>query len=216
MQQQNSAVARLNYNTARDILTKAGMDPDKENTTQSFLRTETQLVIGKNSFAMPIQATINNSAGTIFNTEQRLQSADSFIVNSIGVHISKPASNIDATAIDHTYPNPLVFTVGLAALETIYRGFLKLEVGNQTIMPAWDLMRHRKTPQTQFTAGALMDQMDSLEDGYAPAEPNLVLVGNKAYILTLVLPAALATVEAFQRFSVTLRGILVPNSTVTA
>jgi hypothetical protein len=51
------------------------------------------------------------------------------------------------------------------------------------------------------------------EDGFYPAEPNIVLVGSKKNILQLVMPNALATVTANSRVVCIVRGILAQNVT---
>ena len=222
MQQQNTANARLVYKNAIDLLSTTGVTLDTAKLTQSFLRLENQLVTNKTQFQFPILNNQNNASGTIFNTEQRLNQQDSFVVSSWGVFLSKPASATDASFVLHSYPNAQVFTTAnvAAALETIYNSFFQLAVNNDIVLPAIDVARCRMVPQTQFgviiTAQTIspIDQIDLGNDGFFPVEPNLVLIGSKNNVLNLIMPAALAAVETTQRISVILRGVLAQNSTI--
>lgn len=211
MQQQNSAFAELIYKNAWQACSDAGLDMKRVILTPSHLKLETQLIVNKTSFDFPLLTNQPNSAGAVFPTERRLTNNDSFICSSLGVFISKPASNVDSTASLHTYPNPLVFsTAGVAAaLETLYNSELSLSVDSAIVLPAWDLLRHRKVPNAQFSAGGLLDQFDGGEDGFFPIAPTINFVGKKTSTLTLKLPAALAAVEPFQRITFFFRGMLV-------
>lgn len=221
---QSTANSRLVYENAKQNLATAGVDLNKAKLTQSFLRLENTLIVGKTQFQFPV---LNNQpSGTAgvgaFNTEQRLNQQDSFVTAMWGIFLSAPSSNTDATAILHTYPNPTTFAAAgvAAALETIYNSYFQLAVNNDIILPAWDLSRHRLVPQTQngviITAQTVApyDEIDLGSDGFYPVEPNLVFIGSKNNVLTLVMPAALAAITAFNRISVILRGVLAQNSTI--
>lgn len=221
-QQQTSMNSRLIYANAVEMLKGAGLSVDESKLTQSFLRLENQLVINKTQFPFPVLNNQNNAAGTIFNTEMRLNQQDSFVAASWGVFLSSPTSNVAANFVLHTYPNAQFFaTAGTAAAaETIYNSIFTLSVNNDIILPAWDVSRHRMVPQSQFGVGITaqtifnIDQIDLGCDGFYPVEPNLVFIGSKNSVLTLVMPAALAAVEAFERISVIFRGVLAQNSTI--
>jgi hypothetical protein len=221
MVQQNTVNARLVYENAKLILKDAGVDLQTAKLTQSFLRTENQLILAKNQFQFPMINNQPNFSGVIFNTEQRLNLQDSFVAAMWGVFLSQPASNTDATAILHAYPNVTLFTAPIAAaLETIYNSYFSLAVNNDIILPAWDASRHRFVPQTQngviITAQTVTpeDQIDLSSDGFFPVEPNLLFIGSKNSVLNLIMPAALAAIGAFTRLSVIFRGVLAQNSTI--
>lgn len=222
MTNQSTANSRLVYENAKILLRLAGVSVDESKLTQSFLRLENQMTVNKTQFQFPVLNNQNNAAGTIFNTEFRLNQQDSFVAAMWGLFISKPASNVDAAFILHTYPNPQVFTTAnvAAAAETIYNSIFQLSVNNDIILPAWDASRHRQVPQTQNGVGVTaqtifpLDQIDGSSDGYFPVEPNLIFIGSKNSVLNLILPAALVAVEPFQRTSVILRGVLAQNSTI--
>jgi hypothetical protein len=224
MTQQNTVNSRLVYENAKKNLADAGVSVAAAKLTQSFLRLENKLNITSNKFVFPV---LNNQpSGTsgiaAFNTEQRLNQQDSFVAAMWGVFIGKPSSDTDATFVLHTYPNAQVFaTAGTAAAaETIYNSFFQLSVNNDIILPAWDASRHRLVPQSQNGVGVTaqtifnIDQIDLGSDGFYPVEPNLVFIGSKNNVLTLLMPAALAAVETFERISVIYRGVLAQNSTI--
>jgi hypothetical protein len=218
----SQANARLVYANAVEMLHKAQVSIDDAKLTQSFLRLENQLVVNKTQFQFPVLNNQNNASGTIFNTEQRLNQQDSFVASSWGVFLSKPASNTDATAPLHSYPNLQIFSTAgaAAAYETIYNSYFQLAVNNDIILPAWDAARHRMAPQTQSGVGVTaqtifpIDQIDLSSDGMFPIEPNLVFIGSKNSVLNLIMPAALAAVDPFGRITVLYRGVLAQNSTI--
>lgn len=216
----SSANSRLVYdNAVKMLLETTGVSLQNAKLTQSFLRTENQLVVNKTQFKFPVLSNQNNESGTIFNTEQRMVQQDSFVAALWGVFLSNPASNVDAAAKLCAYPNPIVFSAAAAAAaETIYNSIFTLAVNNDIILPVWDVSRHREVPETQqtaaFGAGSPVDQIDLSSTGFFPIEPNIVFIGSKNSVLNLILPAALATVDSFERISVIFRGVLAQNSTI--
>jgi hypothetical protein len=221
MTQQNTVNARLVYENAKKNLVDAGVSIAAAKLTQSFLRLENTMIVGKSQWQFPVLNNQNNFSGTIFPTEQRLNQQDSFVTAMLGLFVSLPASATDATFILHSYPNVTVFTAADATpLETIYNSYLQLAVNNDIILPAWDISRHRLVPQTQNGVGVTAqtvfgeDQIDGSSDGFFPVEPNLVFIGSKNSVLNMILPAALTAVAANTRVSIILRGVLAQNSTI--
>jgi hypothetical protein len=221
MTQQNTVNSRLVYENARKNLSDAGVSLANAKLTQSFLRLENTLIVGKTSFQFPVlNNQPNSSPGVVFNTEQRLVQQDSFVAAMWGVFLSLPTSATDAAFILHTYPNATVFAANAGPLEVIYNSYFQLAVNNDIILPAWDSSRHRNVPQTQNAVGITaqtvfaIDQIDLGSDGFYPVEPNLVFIGSKNNVLNLIMPAAVATVAAFTRITVILRGVLAQNSTI--
>lgn len=223
MTQQNTVNSRLVFENAKKILDDAKIPVSVGKLTQSFLRLENQMIVGKTQFQFPVLNNQPNFSGVIFSTEQRLNLQDSFVTAMWGVFISNPASNVDATAVLHTYPSSVLFTAtagAAAAAETIYNSYFQLAVNNDVILPAWDVSRHRCVQETQlgilpFTGATVLpiDQIDMSSDGFFPVEPNLLLIGSKNSVLNLIMPAALAVVAPFERLSIVLRGVLAQNST---
>jgi hypothetical protein len=224
MTQQNTVNSRLVYENAKKSLQEANVSIQAAKLTQSFLRLENKVNTTSNKFVFPV---LNNQpSGTPgvaqFNTEQRLNQQDSFVSAMWGVFISKPSSDTDATFVLHTYPNAATFSGAgtAAAAETLYNSLFQLSVNNDIILPAWDVSRHRLVPETQSGVGITaqtvfpIDEIDLGSDGFYPVEPNLVFIGSKNNVLTLLMPAAFAAVETFERISVIFRGVLAQNSTI--
>jgi hypothetical protein len=221
MTQQNTVNSRLVYENAKKNLIDAQVNIANAKLTQSFLRLENTMLVGKNQWQFPVLNNQNNFAGLIFPTEQRLNMQDAFVTAMMGVFVSLPASNTDATFTLHGYPNITVFTApNAAALETLYNSYLQLAVNNDIILPAWDVSRHRFVPQTQNGVGVTAqtvfpeDEIDLSSDCFFPVEPNLVFIGSKNSVLNLIMPAALTVVAAGTRVSIILRGVLAQNSTI--
>jgi hypothetical protein len=221
----NTATARLTYDNGKNVLVAAGMGGMIDQLTQGFLRLEQPLVVGKTTFNFPILVNqAGSNAAGVYPTEQRLNLQDSFIASQLGIFISNPASAADGAFKLRTYPNKSFFsTSGLAAaLETIYNGILTVAVNNKTLIPAWDIARHRLVPQTQEGVGVTaetvfpVDQLDGSTDAFFPLEPNIILIGNKNSVVTMSLPAPLAVADATTRISLVFRGLLAQNSSSLA
>lgn len=210
--------ARLNYDNAVKALNGAfpGVPVTQRfRLTQSFLRVEQGLAVGKTLYQFPILTTETQLG--IFNTEQRLKLQDSFVMSSIGIFIAKPSSAVDATFELDTYANATKYT-NAAAINALYNGSFNLAVNNDLLVPNWDVQRHFLRPQTQLTGAtnSPLDQKRMEEDGFYPVEPNLVLIGSKNNLLQINLPAALTAVDANSRVVIFMRGILAQNSTVVS
>lgn len=212
--QLNSVSERLIYDNARRAMENAGVNVKSARLTQSFLRLEQLLVVGRTSYTFPVM--FNQNVPQIFNTEQRLNMNDAFVISSLQMFIAKPASATDGAFKKYTYPNLIVFSTGAAAAYTLYNGILTLQVDNVTFMPAWDLERHLYIPETQQTAatasGIPMDEYNASNDGFYPVEPNIVLAGNQNVQIAITLPAGIATVDANARVGLHFRGILAQNA----
>lgn len=193
-----------------------GLDTNLFKLTQSYIRVEQALVAGQTLYTFPILS----NQGVGFNTEQRLNLQDSFVVSSIGVFLSLPLSATDASFKLFRYPNFFAFAGNSVPAQTLYNGKLNIAVNNNTILPAWDLERHNCITDVQqnaaVAAAVFQDKVNGSEDGYYPCEPNIVLVGSKNYQVTIQLPAGLATVSALSRCVIVFRGILAQNSTVVS
>ena len=225
MQQQSTMNSRLVFLNAKQLLIKAGVSVANSKLTQSYLRLENQMLVGKTQFQFFLLTTQVNNAGLIFNTELCLNQQDSFVASSWGFFLGKPASNQDATFILRSYATPADFSTAgtAAAAQTVYNSFWQLAVNNDIIVPAADVYRHRSVPQTQFITflpaatgpqTANEDQIDGSSEGFHPVEPNIVFVGSKNNVLNLLMPAAFAAVESFGRMTCFFRGVLAQNSTI--
>jgi len=210
---------RLIFDNAKNLVNNAGFSAGQAVLSQSYLRSEVAMSTSTTSYQIPILVN-STGANTNYPTNQLLNLQDAFVVSSIGVFVSIPASSTTTAFPLYTYPNASAFTTSGAAtaLYNLYNGKLSVTVNNRQIVPAWDLYRHLYVPQTQQGAAATattIDQNDATEFGYYPVEPNIVLVGSKNNVVTLELPGAISTLQASvaPRIVVIFRGILGQNIT---
>ena len=211
--------ARLVFDNAKNLVSNAGFSVGQAVLSQSYIRSEVAMSTSTTSYQIPI---LVNSTGstTNFNTNQLLNLQDAFVISSIGLFVSIPATSTTTAFPLYTYPNATAFSTSGAAtaLYNLYNGKLSVVVNNRQIVPAWDLYRHLYVPQTQQGAASTattIDQNDATEFGYYPVEPNIVLVGSKNNVISLDLPGAISTLQAgvAPRIVVIMRGILAQNVT---
>jgi hypothetical protein len=221
----NSIAARMVFQNAINSMVKAfsgtpGFDIRQYKLTQSYLRLEQPLTVGKSNYLFPVM--INQSNGAIFNTEQRLNLQDSFVTSEVRFYLAQPTSATDTKYRKLPYPNPFVFVDEATALSVgaVYNGYMTISVNNNVLVTAWDLDRHYYSPQTQQTAawGAAspLDEYDGNNYGLYPMEPNIVFVGSKNNNVQIQLPEGVDTAPAFSRIGLEFKGILAQNSTVVS
>ena len=210
---------RLVYDNAKNLITNAGLSVGQAVLSQSYIRSEVAMSTSTTSYQIPILVN-STGANTNFATNQLLQLQDAFVVSSIGIFVSIPATSTTTAFRLYTYPNTTAFsTAGAAtALYNLYNGKMSVVVNNRQIVPAWDIYKHLYVPQTQqdvLAPTTKQDQNDASEYGYYPVEPNIVLVGSKNNVISLELPGAISTLEAgtAPRIVVIMKGILAQNST---
>lgn len=192
--------------------------------SQNEIRREVQLTVAANTFSFGVTVNqFSQGATGLFNTEVPLQQSDSLCVSEYGIFVRDPASATSTIDPLCTYPDAVQFaTANVAtALNTFYdHGNFKITANNDVILPSRGLFNHKYAPQTQNGVGITaqtvfpVNQVRGAEDGFITCEPNIVLIGSKNYVPQIVLPAALAAVETFQRAVVIFRGILAQNSTI--
>jgi hypothetical protein len=217
--------ARLVYKTGCDIVAKAGLSLSVVMLTQSTLRLEQPLVVGRNNYTFGVLTSdlgTNNSQPT--NTEVRLRQQDSFITSNIAYRLGEPTAANDATYVDCSYPSPAIFAAGgeAAALEILYKQQLKITVNGVVVMPTLHMGRFRKVPQSQKVVaaanqnGIAYDEIDGATDGVMICEPNIVLIGSKGNIITTEMPSGVTVIGAdgFTRQIFEFRGLLAQNSTI--
>ena len=216
----NAIETRMVFDNAVRAMAKAGFDVSQYKLTQSFLRMEKQVIVGRTNFVFPIL--VNESDPIIFNTEQRLNLQDTFVISDVQWYLANPLSATDANFRPLTYPSPVAFTnaANASVFNVFYNGKMQISSMNNILVTAWDVERHYFSPETQATAPAAsdlpLDQMDGSSYGYYPMEPNICLIGSKNNKIELILPAGVPTLTGatFARFGLRLRGILAQNSTV--
>lgn len=213
---------RLIYKEAVQICTSANVDPKAAGLTDSTLRLEQQLALNKSQYTFPVTTVSNGPANTLFNTEVRLNQQDSFISYALQMYLGEPASLLDATYIDYTYPSPTVFVTGgePAALETLYKAYMKVTVNNVVKIPTLHMGRLYFVPFAQKATaaanqnGIANDTRDGSTDGGMLLSGLLTFIGSKNNLIEVNLPAALAVVGTFTRIILEWRGLLAQNSTI--
>ena len=210
---------RLIFDNAKALVNNAGISAGQAVLSQSYIRSEVAMSTSTTSYQVPILVN-STGANTNFATNNLLNLQDAFVVSSIGIFVSIPATSTTTAFRLYTYPNTTAFsTAGAAtALYNLYNGKMSVVVNNRQIVPAWDIYRHLYVPQTQQGAASTattQDENDATEFGYYPVEPNIVLVGSKNNVISLELPGAISTLEAgtAPRIVVIMRGILAQNVT---
>ena len=208
---------RLIFDNAKALVNNAGFSVGQAVLSQSYIRSEVAMSTSTTSYQIPI---LVNSATNNFATNNLLNLQDGFVVSSIGIFVSIPATSTTTAFRLYTYPNTTAFsTAGAAtALYNLYNGKMSVVVNNRQIVPSWDILRHLYVPQTQqdvLAPTTKQDQNEATEYGYYPVEPNIVLVGSKNNVISLELPGAISTLEAgtAPRIVVIMRGILAQNVT---
>lgn len=211
--------ARLVFDNAKNLVNNAGFSVGQAVLSQSYIRSEVAMSTSTTSYQIPILVNSTGSS-TNFATNNLLNLQDAFVVSSIGVFISLPASSTATAFPLYTYPNASAWTTSgaAAALYNLYNGKLSVVINNRQVVPSWDLYKHLYVPQTQQGAASTattIDQNDATEFGYYPCEPNIVLVGSKNNVVSLELPGAISTLQAgvAPRISLIFKGILAQNVT---
>lgn len=217
--------ARLVYMTGQGIVQKAGLQLSQVYLTQSTLRLEQALIVGRTTYTFGVLTSDLGSANSQpTTTEVRLRQQDSFITSNIAFRLGEPAALNDATYIDTSYPSPFIFdAVGeAAALEVLYKGQLKITVNGVVIIPTLHMGRFRFVPVTQAVAaaanqnGIAYDAIDNSCDGVMIMEPNVTLIGSKGNIIEISLPNGITVIgtAGFTRMIMEYRGLLAQNSTI--
>jgi hypothetical protein len=217
----NSISARLTFENARSFVQSQGYDVSQAVLTQSYVRSEVAISSSVTNYRLPIVVT-DTSNGAAFNTEKRVQLQDVAVVSSLFIGLAVPSSSTDTAFPVLSYPSTATnqFTTAQAdAALTLYNGFFTMQVNNQNIVPAWDILRHYYVPQTQGGVGITaqtvfpIDQFDGGDNGFYPVEPNLLLNGGANIVANIVLPAAISSVASNSRIVAIFRTILCQNVT---
>lgn len=189
--------------------------------SQSEIRLEVELNTTNNIFKFGVTSKQPNSQNVQYITEKRLEEQDTIIASEYGIYVGNPASATDTEFDIFTYGNRVAFNAAQAAAidGTFYgQGRYILSVNNDVIAPYRQLQNHFYRPQTQATAapgaGSPLDQIRLAEDGLITQEPNVLLIGSKAYVPSIELPGNMAAVASGTRAILIYKGILAQNSTV--
>lgn len=212
---------RLVFKNAKAAVTRAGLSPANAVLSQSYLRFEVPLSTSQTTYTF--DTLINENTNPNYVTQNKLNLQDAFVTSAIGFFLAVPdLPGTTETAFPlFSYPNLTKFSAtNHAAAYTIYNGQMQLTVNQRTIITAWDISRHYFVPQTQalinptaFSPYNAIDQIDLSENGFYPAEPNIVMVGSKKNILQVQLNTGLSSIQANSRLVCVFRGILAQNVT---
>ena len=216
----NQVGARLVFENAKNFVQSQGYDVSQAVLTQSYVRSEVALSSTAATYTLPI---VTNSSLPTFNTARPVQLQDVHVVSEIGFFVAVPSSSTATDFKLFTYPNTSVFSTSgaAAALNTLYNGYLNIQVNNQNILPAIDIYRSYFVPQTQQAANAfytsssisLQDQNDGNLSGFTAIEPNLLLNGAANINAQVVLPGSISTIQSNSRLVVIFRTVLCQNVT---
>jgi len=216
----NSISARLTFENARSFVQSQGYDVSQAVLTQSYVRSEVAISSSVTNYRLPIVITDNSS--TIFNTMRPVNLQDVHVVSSLFIGLAVPSSATDAAYPVLSYPSTAtgqLSTANADAALTLYNGFFTMQVNNQNVLPAWDILRHYYVPQTQGGVGITaqtvfpIDQWDAGDAGFYPVEPNILLNGGANIVASIVLPAAISSVASNSRIVAIFRTILCQNVT---
>jgi hypothetical protein len=212
---------RLVFQNSKNAIKRAGLNPAAAVLSQSYLRFEVPLSTSTTTYTF--DTLVNENTNPNYVTQNKLNLQDAFVTSAIGFFLAVPASSATTeTAFPlYSYPNQVAFaSASDTDAYTIYNGNMQLTVNQRTIITGWDLTRHYFVPQTQglVTRAAsspynAIDQLDLSENGFYPAEPNIVMVGSKKNILQVQLNTGLASIQANSRLVCVFRGILAQNVT---
>ena len=188
--------------------------------TQSYLRSDVFLSTTLASYRFPIKTNDVFNGQAQMADEQRLQLQDMFIVSSVALRIAIAANGTNSFRT-FTFPDASVFTTGATSLYTLYNGKLAVTINNNTIVPAWDVLKHLDIPIQQAVANAyftasgqvLLSSDEASNQGFYPCEPNWILSGGANIDVELNLPSAPGTLDASTRAILMLRGVLAQNVT---
>jgi len=218
----NSISARLTFENARSFVQSQGYDVSQAVLTQSYVRSEVAISSSVTNYRLPIVVTDTTNGASAFNTERRVNLQDVHVVSSLFIGLAVPSSSTDAAYPVLSYPSTAANQLSSAnadAALTLYNGFLTMQVNNQNILPAWDILRHYYVPQTQGGVGITaqtvfpIDQWDAGDNAFYPVEPNILLNGGANIVANIVLPAAISSVASNSRIIAIFRTILCQNVT---
>lgn len=214
----NQVGNRLVFENAKAFAASQGYNVSQAVCTQSYVRSEVALSTSSTNYHIPVLAN-DNQNGNSYNTEFRLALQDVMVVSAIGLYVCKPSSATATNFQLFTNPNATVFSTGASQLFTLYNSFLTVSVNNQQVIPNLDTFRFYNVPQTQQGVGITaqtvfpIDQTDGSESGLAAIEPNFLLNGASNIQASIVLPAAISTIDTNSRIVVLWKGIKLQNIT---
>lgn len=152
-----------------------------------YIRSDLALAAG----AAAMQFLVKKGEKVANAAERMLDFKDAFAITRYGVLLVFETVGAEGTGALQTYPNATVFTgVGLtaAALEKVYNGSLGIKVGQDQVIENYPAHNFRVVRTTQ-QASATTYSEGLPADGFASAQPMVILKGNEKLDITLTRPA---------------------------
>lgn len=215
---------RMVFENALSLANSLGYNVEQARCTQSFIRSEAAMSATQTTYQMPLIVNQQQTGGASRVLNNLLSMQDIFVVANLFVGWTV-ASATDSNGKLYSYPSPVAATSAAiaTALQTLYNGRLNILNNNVNVVPSWDLNRHFFVPRTQqntnFNAAPTapaeytIDQLNLLEDGFCPVEPNWVINGGGNMVATINLPGAISSIPTNGAIVMIARGILIQNST---
>lgn len=164
-----------------------------------FIRSDLAMSNGQTA----MQFLVKKGEKTALAPERLLDFKDAFAITRYGILLVFETVGAEGTGVLNTYPNATVFTgVGLTAtdLEKVYNGSLGIKVGQDQLIEAYPSHNFRVVRTTQ-QASASTKSEGLPADGFASAQPMVILKGNEKLDITLTRPAV--STEGVQLTTVT-------------
>lgn len=141
--------------------------------------------------------------GTEIAGNRRLERSDAFWCTHMRFSIGKVASGASArSVIEHLFVNEYIFinAAEIEALNTLYNGFLSIQIANKLYFNYFDLSRFKRVGVAQeglaASANATVNLYgeDSLDDsqGFLPMTPLLLFSGKSTPQINVTLPESVA------------------------
>jgi len=215
---------RMVFENALSLANNLGYNVEQARCTQSFIRSEAAMSATQTTYQMPLIVNQQQTGGASRVLNNLLSMQDIFVVANLFVGWTVASATASNGKV-YSYPSPVPATTAAiaTALQTLYNGRLNILNNNVNIVPSWDLNRHLFVPRTQentnFNAAAVapsqltIDQLNMLEDGFCPVEPNWVINGGGNMVATINLPGAISTIPTNGAIVMIARGILIQNAT---
>jgi hypothetical protein len=216
---------RMVFENALSLANNLGYNVEQARCTQSFIRSEAAMSATQTTYQMPLIVNQQQIGGASRVLNNLLSMQDIFVVANLFVGWTVASATATNGKV-YSYPSPVAATSAAiaTALQTLYNGRLNILNNNINVVPSWDLNRHFFVPRTQqntnFNVAAptapaeyTIDQLNLLEDGFCPVEPNWVINGGGNMVATINLPGAISSIPTNGAIVMIARGILIQNAT---
>lgn len=163
-----------------------GIVPSEDKIVPGVVRTSTSLVNGNS-----VTNFIVTQDKTPLNYEVLINRTDAFAILNYGLFLTNEVVATPGLAPLLSYPNETAMTatgVTPSQLEQVYNGTLSIQVAQNVIVPSFPSRLFRSVRTTQQTSATNKSEQLPV-DGYATADPLIILDGSQKNILQLTRPA---------------------------